>query len=111
MAADRGAREHDVVVFGATGFMGRLTAAYLASRAPAGIRVALAGRSREKLARVRGELGVVAAGWPLVVADSGDLSAVHDLAASTRVVATSVGPYLRHGLARSGNRVARYRNA
>src|SRR3954468_21665074 len=98
MAADRGAREHDVVVFGATGFVGRLTAAYLASHAPAGTRVALAGRSGEKLARSRGELGEVAAGWALVVADSGDLSALDDLAASTRVVATTVGPYLRYGL-------------
>ena len=99
MAADRGAREHDVVVFGATGFVGRLTAAYLASHAPAGTRVALAGRSREQLARMRGELGEVAAGWPLMVADSGDPSALDELAASTRVVATTVGPYLRYGLA------------
>ena len=43
------ARTHDVVVFGATGFVGRLTAAYLAEAAPAGTRIALAGRSRARL--------------------------------------------------------------
>ncbi len=46
-------REHDIVVFGATGFVGKLTAAYLAGAAPAGTRIALGGRSREKLERTR----------------------------------------------------------
>ncbi len=46
------AREHDVVLFGATGFVGRLVAAHLAEAAPPDLRVALGGRSREKLAAV-----------------------------------------------------------
>ncbi len=91
-------REHDIVVFGATGFAGRLTAAYLASAAPAGTKIALGGRSREKLERSRGELGSAAAEWPLVVADSQDASALQALAESTTVVATTVGPYLKYGL-------------
>src|SRR4051812_20228375 len=91
-------REHDIVVFGATGFVGRLTAAYLAEHAPAGARVALGGRSREKLERTRSELGGAAADWPLVVADSHDPAAMAALAESTRVVATTVGPYLKYGL-------------
>jgi short subunit dehydrogenase-like uncharacterized protein len=91
-------REHDVVVFGATGFVGRLTAAYLAEHAPAGTRIALGGRSRDKLERTRAGLGAGAADWPLVVADSHDGPALAELAASTKVVATTVGPYLRYGL-------------
>ena len=91
-------REHDIVVFGATGFVGRLTAAYLRDHAPAGTRIALGGRSREKLERTRGELGGGAADWPLVVADSHDAGALAELAASTTMVATTVGPYLRYGL-------------
>jgi short subunit dehydrogenase-like uncharacterized protein len=98
MAATDGSRDHDVVLFGATGFVGRLTADYLAGHAPAGTRVALGGRSLEKLERVRAELGPQAADWPLIVADSHDEQALAELAASARVVATTVGPYLRYGL-------------
>lgn len=91
-------REFDVVLFGATGFVGRLTAEYLASAAPDGARIALAGRSPEKLTAVRDELGPAAANWPLLVADSSDQAALDALAARTRVVVTTVGPYLRYGL-------------
>ena len=88
------AREHDIVVYGATGFVGVLTARYLAEHGPAGVRIALGGRSREKLERTREELGVE---WPMVVADSQDAGAVAELARSTRVVATTVGPYFKYG--------------
>ncbi|SDM24589.1 Uncharacterized conserved protein [Geodermatophilus siccatus] len=91
-------RDHDLVVYGATGFVGRLLAAYLAGAAPAGLRIALAGRSRGRLERVRGELPAAARDWPLVEADSTDAASLAALAASTRVLATTVGPYLRHGL-------------
>ncbi len=94
----RGRREHDIVVFGATGFVGRLTAEYLAEHAPAGVRIALAGRSADRLAAVRAGLGARAAAWPLVVADTTDAESVRALARSTDVVATTVGPYLRYGL-------------
>jgi short subunit dehydrogenase-like uncharacterized protein len=92
------ARTHDLVVYGATGFVGRLLAAYLAAAAPAGLRIALAGRSRSRLEQVRGELPAAARDWPLVEADSTDAASLAALAASTRVLATTVGPYLRHGL-------------
>ncbi len=91
-------REHDVVVLGATGFVGRLTAAYLADAAPEGARIALGGRSRERLERVRQELGGRAADWPLVVADSLSDADMDRVAASTRTVATTVGPYQEYGL-------------
>ena len=92
------ARTHDLVVYGATGFVGRLLAAYIAGAAPAGLRIALAGRSRSRLELVRGELPAAARDWPLVEADSTDAASLAALAASTRVLATTVGPYLRHGL-------------
>ena len=93
-----GSREHDVVVFGATGFVGALTAEYLAGAAPDGVRIALAGRSRDKLERVRAALPGPAREWPLIVADSADPSSTRALAESTRVVLTTVGPYARYGM-------------
>ena len=98
MSSNEQNREHDVVVFGATGFVGRLTAEYLAHGAPREAKIALAGRSRQKLEQTRDGLGPNAAEWPLVVADSGDREALARLAGSTRVVATTVGPYMRYGL-------------
>lgn len=91
-------RSHDLVLFGATGFVGRLTAARLALDAPAGVRVALAGRSRSRLEALRAELPESARTWPLIVTDVGDPAALADLATSTRVLVSTVGPYLRHGL-------------
>ncbi|WP_432565185.1 saccharopine dehydrogenase family protein [Kineococcus sp. SYSU DK003] len=92
------ARDVDIVLFGASGFVGRLTAAHLAAHAPAGTRIALAGRSRERLAAVARDLGPVAADWPLVVADASDEASLRTLAQSTHVLVSTVGPYLRHGL-------------
>lgn len=91
-------RELDVVVHGATGFVGKLTAAYLAEHAPAATRIGLSGRSPEKLERVRSELGPRAADWPLIEADSHDGAALATLARRTTVVASTVGPYQRYGL-------------
>src|SRR5262245_24052114 len=88
-------RELDVAVFGATGFVGRLTAEYLARHAPEGARVGLAGRSEERLRDVRASLGAGAENWPLLVADSGDPGSLAELADATKVVATTVGPYRR----------------
>jgi short subunit dehydrogenase-like uncharacterized protein len=90
-------RELDVVLYGATGFVGKLTAEYVAQAAPDDVGIGLAGRSREKLERVRGELGTRASDWPLIVADSGDRAALAELAARSTVVATTVGPYRAYG--------------
>jgi short subunit dehydrogenase-like uncharacterized protein len=91
-------REYDVVLYGATGFVGRLTAEYLARQAPEGTRVALAGRSRERLERVRAEIGGSADAWPVEVADAGDADALGALAHRTTAVATTVGPYAAYGM-------------
>ena len=91
-------RDLDVVLFGATGFVGRLTAEHLVRSAPPGARIGLGGRSRERLEAVRDGLGPVAADWPLLVADTSDEASVRALAESASVVATTVGPYARYGM-------------
>ena len=93
-------RPYDLVLFGATGFTGGLTAEYLARHAPPGCRWALAGRNEAALAAVRSRLAAVdpaCAGLPLLVADAADRDALHGIARSARVVVSTVGPYLRHG--------------
>jgi short subunit dehydrogenase-like uncharacterized protein len=93
-------REFDVVLFGATGFTGQLTAEYLALHAPNGCRWAVAGRSREKLMAVRERLAEInpsCADLELLVADVTDRDSLRDVVSRTRVVATTVGPYLRYG--------------
>jgi len=93
-------RDHDIVVFGATGFTGALTAEYLARTAPPDTRWALAGRNKTKLEDVRRR---IARGTPaadeaqLLSADSGDADSMRALARSTRVVITTVGPYILYG--------------
>lgn len=89
-----GDREHELVLFGATGFTGALTAEYLAKNAPPDFRWALAGRNRDKLERLREGLS---ADVPILIADSGDPASLRRVADSTRVVATTVGPYIRYG--------------
>ncbi len=100
MAGQRGtSRDLDVVVFGATGFVGALVAGYLAEHAPVGVRIGLAGRSHQRLAQVRDGLAPAAAGWPLLVADTRDAQSLKAMVEATRVVATTVGPYARYGMA------------
>src|SRR5688572_11867904 len=99
-ATDPSARDHDVVILGATGFTGELTAAYLAEHAPAGLRWALAGRNRDKLEAVRERLAKIDPALtelPLLQADSSDDDSLRAVAESTRVVITTVGPYLQFG--------------
>lgn len=90
-------REFDIIVYGATGFVGKLTAEYLA-RAGGDARIALAGRSRERLEAVRKTLGPGAQDWALISADATSESSLKEMAARTRVVITTVGPYTRYGL-------------
>jgi len=94
-------RTYDLVLFGATGFTGRLVAEQLAEHAPEAVRWAIAGRNREKLQRIRKELAEQwpqLASLPIEVADAQDAIALSELARSTKVVCTTVGPYLRYGM-------------
>ena len=94
-------REFDVVVWGASGFTGRLVAAYLAETygLDGELTWAIAGRNRAKLEEVRSSL--LAAKQldqlPIIIADSGDSKSLEDMAARTRVVCTTVGPYALYG--------------
>jgi short subunit dehydrogenase-like uncharacterized protein len=94
------ARQYDVVLCGATGFTGGLTAEYLAANGPSEMRWALAGRNRSKLDAVAARLAGQAPNAPkpdVLVADAGDREALHKVAEATKVVVTTVGPYVLYG--------------
>ncbi|MFE9095694.1 saccharopine dehydrogenase family protein [Streptomyces sp. NPDC007264] len=92
----RADRAYDIVLFGATGFVGALTAHYLAAHAPEGLRWAIAGRSPRKLERLRERLA--GGNRPgLLRADARDPESLAALAHQGRVLATTVGPYLKYG--------------
>ena len=90
-------REFDVVVYGASGFVGELTARYLADHAPIGTKIALAGRNESKLTAARERLPLRAHDWPLIIADAESPAALDAMVARTQVVCTTVGPYLKYG--------------
>ena len=92
-------RALDIVVFGATGFTGRLVAEVLQARCGSGtVGWALAGRDADRLAAVRQAIGADAS-LPLVTADAADAQAMAALAQRARVVISTVGPYQHHGRA------------
>jgi short subunit dehydrogenase-like uncharacterized protein len=88
-------REFDVVVWGATGFTGKLVVEYLASRRTSdGLRWAIAGRSADKLAALKAANGCSV---ETIVADSFDRASLDDMAKRTKVVLSTVGPYAKYG--------------
>ena len=91
--------EFDIVVWGATGFTGRLTAEKLAARVGSGsdLRWALGGRNMAKLEAVRASLGSGAQDVPIIVGDSHDVASLEGLVARTSVVCSTVGPYAVYG--------------
>nr|WP_291514168.1 saccharopine dehydrogenase NADP-binding domain-containing protein [Abyssibacter sp.] len=92
--------QFDVVVFGATSFVGQILCRHLFTRHGASggeLSWAMAGRSRSKLERVRGDLGAGAANIPLILANADDETALSTLCAQTRVVISTVGPYALFG--------------
>lgn len=84
----------DLVLFGATGFTGRLVAEYLRNKAEPGVSWAIAGRSRDKLEALRRELSLDV---PVLVGDVEDRASLTAIVEQTRVVCTTVGPYARYG--------------
>ncbi|MEB3369697.1 saccharopine dehydrogenase family protein [Saccharopolyspora mangrovi] len=90
-------RPYDLVLFGATGFAGALTADHLARHLPPEARWALAGRNPAKLRAVRDQLAEAGAHVELLVADATNADSLREVAESARVVITTVGPYLEHG--------------
>ncbi|KAA0151352.1 hypothetical protein FNF27_06348 [Cafeteria roenbergensis] len=99
-------RAWDIVVYGATGFTGRLVSQYLAKHAPSGMRIAIAGRSESKLLALRSTLDTssderVSPRTPedigVIVADALDEPRIRELARDTRVVIAAAGPFAKYG--------------
>lgn len=100
-----GKREYEVVLFGATGFTGKLIAEYLAKHGGPELRWAIAGRDRKKLEQVRDELArlgpaaaAAAANVGLIEADNRDWASLALMANRTHVVLSSVGPFIDNGI-------------
>ena len=91
-------REFDLVLYGATGYVGKLLAEYVASVAPRDLRVALAGRDRSRVDAVRSSLPATASAWGIIQADASDTESLREMARRTQVVVTTVGPYAAYGL-------------
>ena len=89
----------DVIVFGATSFVGQILCRYLSQQFGAGgtLRWAVAGRSRDKLEALKKELGKPADKLKLLVADAADVGALREMCSQTRVVVSTVGPYALYG--------------
>ena len=97
--ADKNTREFDIIVYGATGYTGRLVAEHFVREygdSDAAPKWAMAGRSLDKLASVRDEIGAPA-DTPLVVADADDTASLVAMCERTKVVLTTVGPYQLYG--------------
>ncbi|MGB8331162.1 MAG: saccharopine dehydrogenase NADP-binding domain-containing protein [Polyangiales bacterium] len=91
-------RDFDIVLWGATGFTGRLVAEYLVRNyvdGDSGLRLALAGRNEEKLQRVANDIG--AAELPILIGDSFDADSLDEIAGKTEVLISTVGPYAKYG--------------
>lgn len=91
--------EFDIVVWGATGFTGRLTAEKLAGRVEGGadVRWAIGGRNHSKLEAVRSAMGPAAADIPIIIGDNHDVASMEALASRANVVCSTVGPYATYG--------------
>jgi short subunit dehydrogenase-like uncharacterized protein len=93
-----GERTYDLVVYGATSFVGQILTRYLWQELNLGkVRWAIAGRSAGKLQELKASLGSEAAGLPVISADSTDENSLRSLCASARVVISTVGPYALYG--------------
>jgi short subunit dehydrogenase-like uncharacterized protein len=85
---------YDVVLYGASGFVGKQTVRYFAERAGKTVRWAIAGRNRDKLESVRAEVGIDV---DILVADSQDKTAIDAIVAQTRVLLSTAGPFALYG--------------
>ena len=91
-------RELDLVLMGATGFTGRLVATHLARHAPGTHRIGIAGRSISRLLEIRDQLGARASQWELIEVDSSDNDRLRQMAARTRAIGSTAGPFDAIGL-------------
>jgi short subunit dehydrogenase-like uncharacterized protein len=96
---DKNGREFDVILWGASGFTGRLVAEHLFKvyGVSGDLSWAIAGRNQQKLEHIRTGLGADAAQIPILIGNSDDVESLAAIARRTRVVCTTVGPYLKYG--------------
>ncbi len=96
---DKNGREFDVILWGASGFTGRLVAEHLFKVYGVGkdLSWAIAGRDQQKLEHIRAGLGTDATQIPILIGNSDDAGSLATIARRTRVVCTTVGPYLKYG--------------
>jgi short subunit dehydrogenase-like uncharacterized protein len=92
-------RDFDLIIYGASSFVGQIMSRYLAEHIgfSGAVKWAIAGRSSSKLNKLRTSLGEVAANLPIIIADADDGTSLANLCQSTRVIATTVGPYALYG--------------
>src|SRR5215207_9385217 len=90
--------EFDLIVYGASGYTGRLVAEHLAQRYGVGgeVKWAMAGRSAEQRAQVRDEIGAPG-DTPLIVADAADPASLKAMVGRGKAIITTVGPYQLYG--------------
>jgi short subunit dehydrogenase-like uncharacterized protein len=85
---------YDVILYGASGFVGKQTVQYFARHAPQSLHWAIAGRNRQKLETIRGALDLSV---DILIADSQDQQAIDQMVAQTRVILTTAGPFALYG--------------
>ena len=92
-------RQYDIILFGATSFVGQILTGYLLEQHPCGgdVKWAIAGRSESKLEKLQLSFGEAASALPIIVANADDISAMEALVESTKVVISTVGPYALFG--------------
>jgi short subunit dehydrogenase-like uncharacterized protein len=91
--------KYDIVLFGATSFVGEILTAYMLEQHPLDgkLKWAIAGRSENKLEQLKASFGVEAAALPIIVADTRDEAGVDALVSATKVIISTVGPYALYG--------------
>ena len=99
LSTDTSSRNLDLVLYGATGFTGKLACTYLAKNYGKALKWGLGGRRRDALEKVRAELGPEFKDLPLLIADSADHPALKAMVVQTKVVISTAGPFTLHGTA------------
>ncbi len=101
MSENNNQRQYDVIVWGASGFTGRLVTEYLLGKYGIGgeLHWAIAGRDQPKLERICADLGIESGSLPIIISDCFDSQSMRGLARDTKVVLTTVGPYAKYGSA------------
>jgi hypothetical protein len=97
LSTETASRKLDLVIYGATGFTGKIASKYVAKNYGKTLKWGIAGRRRDALEKVRQELGPELQDLPLLIADSSDHDALKAMVKQTKVVISTAGPFMLHG--------------